>query len=302
MTRGALPLLLIVGGAGALAPAAQVQFRGGTELVSVYATVQEASGRLVPDLRKDDFIVTDNGKAQPITFFSNEVSPFSVVVMLDRSGSMQEHRRTIQEAAAAFVSGMLPQDQARIGSIGTRIIIGPEEFTSSRQTLLDVLSQPLGGDASPIWRAIDLSLTALHGLDGRRVILLMSDGRDEPAGGHPTTPYKMVYDRLKRAGVMLYAVGFATTETHGGRVKDIPPDKRLRELAEVSGGGYFEVRDAAADLSRLFRRVVDELHRQYWIGFEPPKRDGKFHEIKVKVKRPGLVARARPSYLAPASQ
>ena len=80
-----------------------------------------------------------------------------------------------------------------------------------------------------------------------------------------------------------------------------PPDKKLRELAVVSGGGYFEATNAA-DLSRLFTRVAEELHRQYWIGFEPTKRDGKLHEIKVKVKRPGMVARARQSYLAPSPQ
>jgi VWFA-related protein len=280
---------------------AQAQFRTGTELVSVYTTVQEPSGRLVPDLRREDFIVTDNGKVQPITFFSNEISPFSVVIMLDRSGSMLQHRVTVQDAAAAFVSQMLPGDRARIGSIGTRISISPPEFTGNRLALLETLSQPLGGGASPIWLSVDQSITALHGLSGRRVILLFSDGDDEPADTNPRTPFKALYDRVKRSGVMVYSVGFASTQTENGRIKIKAPDKKLRELAVVSGGGYFEIRDTA-DLSRLFSRVIEELHRQYWIGFEPPKRDGKFHDIKVRVNKPGLIARARQSYLAPPPQ
>src|SRR5215203_1127622 len=73
------------------------QFRSQTELVSVYATVQDSSTRLVPDLKQEDFVITDNGKEQPITFFSNELTAFSVVVILDRSGSMYQHQYVIRD-------------------------------------------------------------------------------------------------------------------------------------------------------------------------------------------------------------
>lgn len=272
------------------------QFRSGTELVPVYATVQERDGRLVPDLVQEDFTVTDNGRPQPIAFFSNETSPFSVVILLDRSGSMVEHREVIRDAAAAFVREMLPADRARIGSIGTRIMMAPPEFTSDHQMLLDVLAQPLGGGSSPIWLAVDRSITALYGLEGRRVVLIMSDGRDAPEN-HPRTPFKDLADRVRRSGVMVYAIGFAVAETRGGKAER--PDDKLRELADISGGGYFEMTETA-DMRRLFTRVAEELHRQYWLGFVPPKHDGKLHEIRVKVRRTGTIVRARQSYLAPA--
>jgi Ca-activated chloride channel family protein len=277
------------------------QFRASTELVSVYTTVQERDGRLVPDLRQEDFIVTDNGKPQPITFFSNDKMPFSIVLLLDRSASMGQHRDVVHDAASAFIAQMAPGDRARIGTIGTRILISPPEFTSSHDTLQQVLAQPSSGDASPIWLAVDQSITALYGLEGRRIILLMSDGDDQPADNHPRTPFKGLLDRIRRSGVMVYAIGFTIAETRGGRTEPIKPNEKLRELAEVGGGGYFEMQ-TTADLRGLFTRVADELHRQYWIGFAPPKRDGKLHEIEVKVKRPGLVARARRSYLAPSGQ
>jgi len=285
----------------AVPPAGQQQprpFRSGTELVSVYATVQERDGRLVPNLSQDDFVVTDNGKEQPLTFFSNDVTPFSVVVLLDRSASMEPHLELVRDAASAFVRQMLPADKARIGSIGTRIQILPAEFTSSADQLLAILARPLGGGSSPVWLAVDQSITALYGLDGRRVILLLSDGHDAPSGNHPRTRFRDVADRIRRAEVMVYAVGFAVVEMRGDRQHVDRPDVRLRELAEISGGGYFEMLDTA-DLTRLFTRVAEELHHQYWLGFEPPKRDGKFHQIQVRVKRPGMIARARPSYLAP---
>lgn len=303
-TRLLAPVLATVTAVTVLAALdAQVQtpFRAGTDLVPVYTTVQDRDGRLVPDLRQEDFSITDQGKAQRITFFSNEVSPFSVVVLLDRSGSMMQHLGVIREAASAFVGQMLPGDQARIGSIGTRITIAPPEFTSSHEILRDVLARPLGGGSSPIWLSIDQSITALYGQTGRRVVLILSDGHDEPSANHPRTPFKSVAERVRRADVMVYAVGFGSAEVRDGKMKIEHADSKLRELAAVSGGGYFEMTDTA-DLRRLFTRVAEELHHQYWLGFEPPKRDGKIHDIQVKVKRPGMIARARQSYLAPSGQ
>ena len=277
------------------------QFRGGTELVSVYATVQGQDGRLVPDLRQEDFIVTDNGRPQPITFFSSERSPFSVVLLLDRSMSMEPHKDVVNQAAAVFVKQMLPADRARIGFIANRMTIAPSEFTASHDALIDVLRQPVGGGASPIWFSVDQSITALYGVEGRRVILLMSDGDDQPYDGFPRTDYKGLLDRIRRSGVMIYAIGFTVAELRDGRTETTKPNEKLRQIADVSGGGYFAMR-TTADLSGLFTQVADELHQQYWLGFAPPKRDGKLHEIEVKVKRPGLVARARRSYLAPSGQ
>lgn len=304
-TRILAPVLATVAAVTVLATLdAQVQapFRAGTDLVPVYTTVQDRDGRLVPDLRQEDFSITDEGKAQRITFFSNDVSPFSVVVLLDRSGSMMPHLGVIREAAAAFVDQMLPGDQARIGNIGTRITIAPAEFTSSHEALRDVLARPLGGGSSPVWLSVDMSITALYGQTGRRVVLILSDGHDEPSANHPRTPFKSVAERVRRTDVMVYAVGFGTPEVqHDGKVRIEHADSKLHELAAVSGGGFFEITDTA-DLRRLFTRVAEELHHQYWLGFEPPKRDGKVHNIEVKVKRPGMTARARQSYLAPSGQ
>ena len=109
---------------------APTQFKSATEVVSVYTTVHDRSGRLVPDLRKEDFVVLDNGKEQPLTHFSNEATPFTAVVMLDQSGSMRPHRDAIVDAASAFVRQLTPVDKARIGRLGWRIQIEPPQFTS----------------------------------------------------------------------------------------------------------------------------------------------------------------------------
>ena len=100
--------------------AARQTFRAGAELVSVYATVTDKEAHLITDLTKDDFVVSDEGKPQPITLFSNEIQPITVVVMLDRSGSMVEHTGLVRDAAEQFVRKLLPDDRARIGSLSRR--------------------------------------------------------------------------------------------------------------------------------------------------------------------------------------
>jgi Ca-activated chloride channel family protein len=275
------------------------QFRTSSELVPVYATVQDASGRLVPDLKQDDFVVLDNGREQRITFFSSAPAPISVVVMLDRSISMKAHDDAIVEAGTAFVRALQPDDQARIGSIGLRVRIEPPKFTADHHALLEALrASPTDGPQSPVWESVDQSITALYGIPGRRVVLLMTDGRND-TGDPRAADFKDVYDRLQRSGVMLYAIGFGETRVADGRSVIDSPDPGLKRLADVSGGGYFEMTDAA-DMTRLFTRVAEELRQQYWLGFEPARRDGKLHDIRVRVKRPGLTARARQTYLAPA--
>lgn len=297
----AVALLTLTGLAGVDAQ----QFRSSTDLVSVYTTVQDLSTRLVPDLTQDDFVITDNGKEQPITFFSNEITPFSVVVMLDRSGSMYEHQIRIRDAAMAFVVRLLPDDQARIGSFGdvpgNTVMLSPPAFTSNKDDLVGVLQVPAGpGGNSPVWLSINQAVTALTEQVTRRVVVIFSDGRNQPAPEQASVNVnvKDLIDRVRLANVMVYALAFADVERRTGGVRITPPDPQLRRLADDSGGGYFEV-TGVERLGPLFTRVAEELHRQYVLGFAPPLRDGKVHQIAVKVKRPGMTARGRQTYVAP---
>jgi len=300
------PTFLVLAALAAVPLAARqqvpAQFKSSTEVVSVYTTVHDRSGRLVPDLQKEDFVVLDNGKEQPLTLFSNEATPFTAVVMLDQSGSMRPHRDAIVDAASAFVRQLTPVDKARIGRLGWRIQIEPPQFTSRHEDLLQVLRQVVGdAGASPVWLSVDQSITALYGLEGRRVILLMSDGQDAPADNQRQASFKDVVDRLRRANVMVYAIGFSASEYRDGRTQFERPSENLRKMADISGGGYFEMTNTA-DMTSLFVRVAEELHHQYWLGFEPAKRDGKVHEIQVRIKKQGMTARARQSYVAPTAK
>jgi VWFA-related protein len=319
------PIVLAMAAAALLV--AQAPFKSGASTVAVYATVTDAEGKLVPDLDRDRFEVYDEGRRQTMTTFANDMQPITVVMLLDRSLSMVENFALVQDAAKAFVDKLLPDDKARIGSFSDRVQVDPRDFTSDKQEMLGILDtqlQPPG--PTPLWNALGVGMTALLHQQGRRVVLVFTDGMDQPLNGaaHNVT-FKEVVRRSEQEDVMIYAIGLAGHLPFsggwgrpgggrgpgggggggiggiggwGGIKKDEgKPDPGLQVLAQASGGGYFEL-TATADLAPTFARVADELHRQYLIGFVPEKLDGKSHKLEVRVKGAGLSVRARRSYIA----
>src|SRR3954469_6041270 len=173
--------VFVVGGAAVGAGQAQPPFTSANQTVAVYATVTNPQGRLVPDLQRDDFVVEDNGKAQVLTLFANDIQPITVVMLLDRSGSMAPNFALEEKAAEAFVREMEPKDRARIGSFSKTVQIDPPEFTSNHETLLKILHNDLQGEGpTPLWNAVNSAIDKLLLEEGRRVVLVFTDGVDAP--------------------------------------------------------------------------------------------------------------------------
>jgi Ca-activated chloride channel homolog len=290
------------------APAAQQPtFRSGSKTVAIYATVSDKGGRLVPDLAAGDFEVRDDGKPQPLSVFSNEVQPITVVVLLDRSGSMRGNTGLVARGAAAFIDALGPADRARVGVFAERIEVRPETFTSDHAALMELLDvdrPPVG--PTPLWNAVDEAIGALRDQDGRRVVLVFSDGGNSPGGYSPSNRSVMdVMRRAQRENVMVYTIGLATTIVNRGGgfgslmggMTSVRPDPSLAAVADDTGGGYFEL-SRAENLDATFAQVADELHHQYALGFEPTTLNDKMHKLDVRIKRAGLKARARKEYLA----
>ncbi len=327
-TRKTLPAVLAVALGATLAAQQPPTFRVGTRTVPVYATVTADDGRLVADLGRDDFEIYDNGQRQEITVFESGVQPITVVMMLDRSGSMTGNFELVQRAAEEFVVRLLPGDRARIGSFADRIQVDPREFTSDREVLLGILRHELQEPGpTPLWNAISVGMTALLHQEARRVVLVFTDGVDAPGTqSNMNVTEKDAIRRAQREDVMVYAIGLAGWALPHGRAGGgggpgrggwgmppggVPsrsgrsggsgglqePDAGLVKIAADSGGGYFEL-ESTAELGSTFARVADELHRQYALGFSPQKLDGKTHKLDVRVRRPGMTVRARKSYYA----
>lgn len=278
-------------GGAALPAQQQPTFRSGTRTVPIYATVTDATGRLVPGLERDDFEVLDEGKKVELTVFESAIQPITVVVMLDTSGSMTMNLDLLKQAATQFVIRLLPEDRARIGSFSDRIRIAPPAFTDDRDELIRILRDDIQyGNPTALWDATDAGMTALKDVEGRRVVLVFTDGADT----YSKRDQGDVLARAREGEFLIYAIGLRSRMRGQGVTR---PDPGLRKVAEETGGGYFEL-SRTDELNSTFTRVAAELHSQYLLGFSPQTLDGKAHKLEVTIKRPGLVARARKSYLA----
>jgi Ca-activated chloride channel family protein len=293
LTRLLVALALACVVSAALVAQQQPTFRSGTEIVSLFVTVADAQKRLVPDLEQDDFEVLDNDKPQPLVSFENVVQPITVVVMLDTSGSMTNSIDRLKDAAAQFFIRLLPADKARVGAFNDKIQISAR-FTNNRDDLISEARNVDYGNGTRLWDAIDFSLDELKGIEGRRVILVFTDGDDMYS---KTAKLSTVVERARNEEVMIYAIGFESNYMIDGRMIRTKPDGGLRKIADETGGGYFEL-TKASDLGPTFTRVAQELHSQYVMGFTPTQLDGRVHKLTVRVKKAGMSARARRSYLA----
>jgi Ca-activated chloride channel family protein len=304
----ALAVSIYAAGAGAQQPPV---FRSGSDNVRLFVTVTDRDGRLVPNLTQDAFEVRDEGTPQPITLFDNTPQPIRLVVLLDVSGSMQGNLPLLRDACEALLTRLEPGDLVRLGTFGHDVAIGPA-FTADPAELLRSLPRGIDPDApTPLWKALDEAMDAFHdATDVRSVVLVLSDGKDSGPLGFRDRYVSQgeVIDRARADDVMIYAVamgsrgarpsgGFGPGGLQAALLSDLP-DPGLARVAEESGGGYIEIR-SGQDMSRAFAQVADELHSQYLLGFAPPKRDGKAHDVEVRLKTRGMKPRARKQYVAP---
>jgi Ca-activated chloride channel family protein len=298
----------------AIGAAAQQQpnFRASSDTVRVFATVTDRDGRLVPRLAQGDFEVRDEGKPQPITIFDNTPQAVRLIVMLDVSGSMEGNLQLLRDGASELFTRLRPDDEVRVGTFGYDVDIS-REFTNDPRELRSQLPRQISPDApTPLWRAVDAAMTEFGDKhDVRSVILVLSDGKDSgPLSfkDHYVSQVEVI-DRARKEDVMVYGIGMHSRRSlprtpgigaaglQAALLEDLP-DSGLAKVAQETGGGYTEIR-LNQDLGAAFARVADELHGQYLLGYAPPRRDGKSHEIEVKVSGSGLKARARRSYVAP---
>jgi Ca-activated chloride channel family protein len=267
-------------------------FRSGAKMVPVYATVTDSQGALVPNLTREDFEILDNGVRQELVVFENQTQPITAIVMLDSSGSMTNSLKLVNAGAEQFIIRLLPQDKAQVGAFNDKVEFSGT-FTSDRDELVAALKELDFGNPTRLYDAIDQSLDRLGAVEGRRVIVVLTDGDDNSS----KVGQGDVLSRALADEVMIYGIGLESDYFDGMRRVRTNPDRVVRKLAEETGGGYYLLK-ATADLNTTFTRIAQELHSQYVLGFSPTLLDGKVHKLTVNVKRPGMKARARKSYVA----
>ena len=290
---------------------APAPFRSTSDNVPVFVTVTDKAGRLVTGLAREAFDLRDEGKPRTLTVFDNAPQPVRLIVLIDVSGSMVRNLPLLNAACRELIAHLGRGDLARVGTFGRDIEISPAAFTANPAALLAALPSAIDPSApTPLWRAVNQALSEFGEEQGRRVVLILSDGKDSgPMFGQKWVDLLTVSDRAMREDVMVYGValhsrpaagpiGPGAGTTAAAMLTDNMPDPGLGKLAEDTGGGYTEIRPRD-DLAAEFARIADELHQQYLLGFAPVSKDGKVHDINVRMSQKDLKARARRTYRSP---
>lgn len=288
--------------------------RVSTSLITVPAEVLDRSGRNVSNLRKEDFLIYENGVEQQVSYFGSVEQPFTVALLLDVSGSTQTRLQAIRAAANAFITRLRPNDQLLIVSFDGKINILTEavKVTDLRKHRfrLDAVN-----DGTLLYDAVDVVINQrLKAIPGRKAVVLLTDGVDQ--GSKRASRKQNLHDAYE-TDILIYTVQYNTLPQLPERLSRIADPKVkariqskmekeyvvgsafLRELAEKTGGRLYNA-DTLGDIQQSFGAITDELGRQYSLGYYPKAqaRAGERREIKVRVRLPNLVVKARDSYIA----
>jgi VWFA-related protein len=265
------------------------------ELVGLYATVHDRTGKLVTSLNQTDFVIYDQDAAQPITQFSREYIPLAVSILLDTSGSMAgkklDHAR---QSLLQFLKRLNPGDEALLMTIQTkpRLI---QDFTQE----LDVIRRPLkqldGFGSTALYDAILMALDQTQrSQNRRRALLLISDAINT----YGKARLDETVASLRRKGIELFAIGLDTAVPASQR-DQITTKSVLDQLTRSAGGISFII-DDSKDLSRICSEISEQMHNQYSFGYYPPKtKEGEWRTIRLETKNPRLrVVASKTGYYA----
>jgi Ca-activated chloride channel homolog len=249
-------------------------------LVNVFVNVTDKTGAIVGGLTRDDFKIAEDGRPQTIAVFERQSEmPLNLTLAIDTSGSTFKDRSLEQDAARHFVHVLMrPQDKMSLLEFAT-YVTERTAFTNKVSLIDHGLNSLRGGDATALYDAIYLGCKRLGPLDGRKVLVLVSDGGDTAKN----TTYSEALEQALRNEVMIYSLIDVPIEASAGR--DLGGEHALITLAEQTGGKSFYVSEGGLD--KAFSRVSDDLRTQYVLGYYPHNQEpGRvFHRLQVTIPR-----------------
>ena len=273
------------------------------KVLPVEVAVTGPTGEVIPGLGRDDFSIAVDGRPAAIAALAGPGEPLTVVLLLDVSASVLNYSDLGDEIERSFAKALRPTDRARVGGIGNRLKLSPR-FTSDVRELvrdgraaIDFPKRERFGP-SPIWDALDEAIRVLAPEPGRRVVILVSDGRST---GN-TVSAQAVVDRAVTAGIVVSGLSDARVQTisqGGDLVAKVRAGLMMQELARLSGGlclpenpPEFGEMPAAGP---LLTRLVNDARAMYTIGVPIEDAGKPVRTLSIQVKREGATVRSRPA-------
>lgn len=251
--------------------------------VILWVTVRDRSDRLVGELTRDMFTVFEDGAPQVIRDFLLEDRPITMAIVLDSSGSMRDALSDVHQAAASFVESLRPQDRALVIDFDDKVFL-LQDLTADQSLLKESVSSTEALGSTALYDALHAAFRKLRGVEGRKAIVLLSDGDDTSS----QFGYDRILEEAKAQNVLLYAIGL-------GEVRK----SVLKEFSETTGGRAFFVAKAS-QLAEVYRKIAEELRRQYYLSYATTNTawDGRFIKLEVKSANSSFTVRARRGYFA----
>jgi len=295
----------------------RINQRAEVDLVSLYPVVRDGSGRYITNLTKDDFLVTERGTPQTVSRFTTERRPLRVGIVLDTSLSMAKGERleNAQQAALGFLDSLEQGDEGMVVTFNERVRV-TQDFTADRAPLGEAILSTTAHGGTALYDAVWRTSRMLRDLDARRVIVLLSDGRDEATSGfEPGSLHTLeeALDQALRSEVMVFAIGLGknldtectqnwsmvpTSQKKGcphGSLKDV-----LARLAD-STGGRLMLSQSSRRLRKAFDDIASDLRNQYSLAYTSTNsvKDGTWRPIEISIKgRPDVLVISRDGYFA----
>lgn len=297
-----------------------------SSIVRLNVGVVDQRGHPITSLNKSNFEIYEDGVKQQITRFDPSEAPFSVVIMLDMSGSTLGFRQVIRQSAFRFIDALSANDRVAVVEFYDKINLR-NDFTTNRNTIVNSLTVANGRGKTYLYKALDFALDKLAKEKSRRkAIIVLTDGVDtniqdkdretlEPLKDNliataikPETNdlLNRVLNRSDAQGVTIYPLALPTGDPD--KLADPTPRQvamfkaarvRLQIVADRTGGTLNTI-NHLEDMGRLYARVAADLRTLYTIEYQPvnDKRDGKWRAVRIDVKNPELISRTRQGYFA----
>jgi Ca-activated chloride channel family protein len=245
--------------------------------VVVPVVVTDQNGYYIKDLNRDDFVITEDGTDQPITYFDKKgKTKFNLVLLMDISSSMKDKIGDVKDAAKIFMEALITKNDKAIIVMFNHEVFEDTDFTNNIDELINSLSIAFPFGATALYDAIAYCIKLLKGIPGRNIIILFSDGEDNSSYIDPYTLIK----RVEQSNSVIYSIGKRTAFFDDIRYQDI-----LKNIS-VSSGGITFLFDDVSDLPTIYRQIRRDIRAKYILQFKPRKRGKlkRFRKISVSVK------------------
>jgi Ca-activated chloride channel homolog len=297
-----------------------------SSIVRLNVGVVDQRGRPVTNLDRSNFRIFEDGTKQEISRFEPSTAPFSVVMILDMSGSTLSMRQVMKQSAFRFLDALSPVDRVAVVEFYDKINLR-NDFTTDRRTIINSINVSNGRGKTQFYRAIDFALDKLAREGNRRkAIIVLSDGvdtslrdddRDQlaniPDADVPTAlkaddnaTLRKILNKADLLGATVYPLALPTGDP--SRLADPTPRQvamykaareRLQNIADRSGGTLHAI-NRLEDMGNIYGEVAAEIRTLYTIEYQPlnEKHDGKWREVTIRTDNPNLIPRTRPGYFA----